>query len=329
MKKARSIALLLIAALILPYNVKSAEMNNPSVADGPLESAETASQSSANVPIKLPNANPVHKIDLTSGKIKILYPDGKVVEHEKKYIPLIINGTLIDSDVILVNNRTLVPLRVLTEALGGTVEWHGETKTVTINKGFDVIKMEMGNKTVIINNEKHTIDEPPNLYNDYAYLPLRFVSETLGAKVSYNTGEYDPSTMRFNSYMLVQGVSGNAVVDQYDPSWPVLSEFQAETTIMNLSRDLFTQFMAKNNADNPGKNFSSKYNFILSNIDNTRYIGSVSRYYVIESFSLFLFDKYSGEVYTVGSDSKSNWVRRYQENDPQNFEIFTKAYLIG
>ena len=312
MKKVRSIALLLAAALILPYNVKSAEVNNPNEI---LPVTAPANQSYVNEPLKLPNANPVHKIELTSSTLKMIYPDGKTVEHEKRYIPLIINGTIIDCDVILVNSRTLVPLRILTEALGGTVDWDGDAKTVTIKKGNDIIRMEMGNKTVIINNAEYTIDEPPNLYNDYAYLPLRFVSETLGAKVSYNTGEYNPSTMRFNSYMLVQGVTGNAVVDQYDPSWPIISEFQAETTIKNLSRNLLNQFMAKNSADNPGKDYSSKYNFIIYNIDNTRYIGSVSRYYIIESCSLFLFDKYSGEVYIIGNDSKSNWIRRYSEYD--------------
>ena len=318
MKKTKTV-FALAAAIFLLFGVRTATASPITAVNEP---------QAANQPIKLPDANPVHKVELTSTSIKLTFPDGTVSDYNKKYIPLIINGTPVDSDVLLVNNRTLVPLRVLTEKLGGSIEWNAATKTVTVYKDNSIIKMVIGSNTVLINDEPHTIDVPPNIYNNYTYLPLRFVSEALGANVSYNTGEYDPSTMKFNSYMLVQGVSGNAVVDEYDPSWPVLSEFQAESTIKSLSYDLYQQFVQKNDADHPGVDFSSKYKFILSNIDNTRIIGSVSRYFVIESFSMFLFDKYTGVIYTIGFDSQSNWIRRYAEGDPLNFDLFKKAYFI-
>ena len=349
MKKTRTMAFVLITALLMSNIVSSAEVDNPqTIEDAALleessvpEPAKPQNDTKNNLspvpaaptqqsePMALPNANPVHTIDLTTRSIIITYPNGNVFEHDKRFIPLIINGTLIDSDVILVNNRTLAPLRVLTEALGGVVEWDDATKTITIYRGYNIVKMEIGNTTVVVNGEPLTIDVPPSIHNDYAYLPLRFVGETLGAHVSYNTGQYNPSTMKFESYMLVQGVYANATVDEIDPSWPIISEFQAESTVMSVSRKLFNAFKEKNDTENPNKDYTSRYNFILKNIENTRLVGSISRYYVIESFSLFLFDKYTGNIYTIGSDSKSNWVRRYAEGDPANFELFTKGYFFN
>jgi len=213
--------------------------------------------------------------------------------------------------------------------LGGTVGWDDATRTATIHKGNDIIIMTIGSTAVSVNGVNTTIDVPADIYNNATYLPLRFVAEALGADVSYSTGDYDPSTMTYKSYMLVQGVSANATIDQKDPSWPVYSKFQAQSTIMALSKNLFNQFSKQNDADNPGKDFTSKYNFILSNIDNTRVVGSVSRYYVVESFCLFLFDKYTGTIYTTGSNSTSNWVKRYADGDPDNAKLFTDAYFFN
>jgi len=364
MKKFRAVALILTVVLFLPCSVRSAEVNDPNMTDEPPATSEPAplppsesdsqetpaqtdsvpapteeippentaaapDQSLLKEPLALPNANPAYKIELTNNSVNVTYPNHETAVHSKKYIPLIVNGTLIDSEVILVNDRTLAPVRILTEALGGAVDWDGVTRSVTINKGNDVIKMTIGSKTVYINGAESAIDVPPDIYNDLTYLPLRFVAETLGARVSYSTGGYDASTMTFASYMLVQGVSANATIDQYDPSWNVYSEFQAESTVMALSRSLFDEFSRQNNADNPDKDFTSKYNFILHNIDNTRVVGSVSRYYAVESFCIFLYDKYTGTIYTTGSNSTSNWVRRYAEGDPQNMKLFTDTYFFN
>jgi len=346
MKKTQAVALALAAVLLLPCSVNSAEVNDPTQIGEP-SAAETVLPDEltdntipeetmpasvdilpSNESLKLPEANPTYKIELTSNSVKVTYPNHETASHDKKYIPLIVNGTLIDSEVILVKDRTLAPLRVLTESLGGTVDWFESTRSITIHKDNDVINMKIGSKSVTINGEQRTIDVPPDIYNNYTYLPLRFVAETLGARVSYNTGEYNPSTMSYKSYKLVQGVTANAIIDQYDASWSVISDFQAQMNVITLSYSLFDQFSKQNNAEHPDKDFTVKYNYILHNIDNTRVVGTVSRYYVVESFSLFLVDKYTGYVYTIGSDSTSNWVKRYAEGDPENLKLFTNIYLM-
>ena len=366
MKKFRTVALVLAAVLMLPLSAKSAEVNDPNATDEPPAVTDTATPDDSAVqtgqgdsqaaetpapagdittqalpdntsvqsdtapgPLKLPNANPAYTIELANGAFNVTYPNHETAAHDKKYIPLIINGTLIDSEVLLINDRTMAPLRVLTEALGGTVDWDDATRTVTIHKDGNTIQMTIGDTTVKINGVETTIDVPPDIYNDLTYLPIRFVAQTLGAVVSYNTGEYDSSTMTYKSYMLVQGVTANATIDQYDPSWPADSPQQAQFAVMAASKQLFDEFVQQNDANNPDKDFTSKYNFIQYNIDHTRVVGSVSRYYAVESFCLFLYDKYTGYIYTVGSDSTSNWVRRYAQGDPQNMKLITDTYFFN
>ena len=335
MKRIRIIALVLMAIFLMPLYVGNAR----SLETSPRGVVRTATARNLTIPLlaitdvyplaeplSLPVANPVHHIELTATSIQITYPDGTSSGHGRDYIPLIINGNVMNESAIMINNQTLAPLRTITETLGGTAYWDPDTQSITIIKDDDEINMTIGSDIVTINGNQSTLDVPPTVYNGSTFLPIRFVADALGANVSFNTGGYDPTTMTFDSYMLVQGVSGNAVIDQIDPAWPMISEFQAESIIMSMSRDLFNQFRDRNNAANPYRNFTAVYNFIEYSIENTRLIGSVSRYYVIESFALFLFDKYTGIVYTIGNDRTSNWIRQFESNNPQNYELFSKFF---
>ena len=92
-----------------------------------------------------------------------------------------VNEKTITNDVapVIVNNRTLVPIRVVTETLGGKVDWNDATKEVTLNIDGKEIKMTIG---VIL--EKYGV--APMIINDRTYVPIRFVAEELGAEVQWN-----------------------------------------------------------------------------------------------------------------------------------------------
>lgn len=59
---------------------------------------------------------------------------------------IIAYGKTIVSDVapLIVNNRTLVPIRIVTETLGGTADWNADTKVVTLNIDGKTINMQIG-----------------------------------------------------------------------------------------------------------------------------------------------------------------------------------------
>ncbi len=92
-----------------------------------------------------------------------------------------VNEDVITNDVapVIRNDRTLVPIRVVTETLGGKVDWNAKTKEVTLNIDGKEIKMTIG-KTL----EKYGV--APMIINDRTYVPIRFVAEELGAEVQWN-----------------------------------------------------------------------------------------------------------------------------------------------
>ncbi len=86
--------------------------------------------------------------------------------------------------------RTAVPIRSLVESLGGTVAWESSKKKVTIYLKGSKIEMWIGDPNARVNDLQIWIDETnhnvrPIILNNRTYIPLRFVSETLGSKVEW------------------------------------------------------------------------------------------------------------------------------------------------
>jgi len=84
------------------------------------------------------------------------------------------------------NNRTLVPMRDIFEALGATIQWHPVTQNVTAQKDLTNITLQINNPIAIINGRRVQLDQPPLVINNRTMVPLRFVAEALDAKVDWN-----------------------------------------------------------------------------------------------------------------------------------------------
>lgn len=106
-------------------------------------------------------------------------------------IKVIVDGTEIyfDQPPIIVDSRTLVPLRAIFEALGANVEWNGEIATVTAEKGTTSISLQIGSsriyKTTLDGEVYFDIDTYARLVNNRTLVPVRAISEALGAKVEW------------------------------------------------------------------------------------------------------------------------------------------------
>lgn len=87
----------------------------------------------------------------------------------------------------MIENRTLVPLRSIFEELGATVIWDQNTKTITANKNTTNISLKIGAKTSTINGQSISIDVPAQIINGATLVPLRFISEALGATVKWDS----------------------------------------------------------------------------------------------------------------------------------------------
>lgn len=79
---------------------------------------------------------------------------------------------------VVVNDRTLVPVRAIIEAAGGTVEWNQDTQETTLQYEEDVIRLTIGSTTAYLNDEAQTLDVTPAIINDRTMLPIRFIAES-------------------------------------------------------------------------------------------------------------------------------------------------------
>lgn len=84
------------------------------------------------------------------------------------------------------NGSTLVPLRGIFESLGATVNWDNTAKTVDASKGSTKVWLKIGSKTAKVNNKNVQIAMPAQIVNGNTLVPLRFISESLGAQVEWN-----------------------------------------------------------------------------------------------------------------------------------------------
>ena len=82
------------------------------------------------------------------------------------------------------NGRTQVPVRFVSEALGAKVDWDGAAKKVTVTLNSRKVVLTIGLKTYEINNQTYQMDTVALLKESRTFVPIRFVSEALGATVT-------------------------------------------------------------------------------------------------------------------------------------------------
>lgn len=90
-------------------------------------------------------------------------------------------GKAIASDAapLIINNRTMVPIRIVTETLGGEAFWNEDMQTVTLTIDGKTITMQIG---IVL--DKYGV--APLIIDNRTYVPIRFVAEELGAAVDWN-----------------------------------------------------------------------------------------------------------------------------------------------
>ena len=98
----------------------------------------------------------------------------------------VVNNKVVTGDAapFVQNDRTYVPFRALGETFGAKVDWDQDAQTVTYVLGDTTVVMTIGEKTYTVNGEEKTMDVAPVLTGDRTYVPVRFVAESLGYKVT-------------------------------------------------------------------------------------------------------------------------------------------------
>ena len=87
---------------------------------------------------------------------------------------------------VVQNDRTLVPIRAIIEAMGGSVNWDEETQTAFLEYNGDIITLAIGNRTAYFNETANTLDVAPTVINDRTMLPIRFIAESFKFNVDWD-----------------------------------------------------------------------------------------------------------------------------------------------
>ena len=92
----------------------------------------------------------------------------------------------LDAPAKIINNSTMVPIRFVAENLGFDVEWNKADKTIAIGENGRVV-LKLGSTTATVDGKTVVMDTAPVVENGRTLVPLRFISESLGAEVNWDS----------------------------------------------------------------------------------------------------------------------------------------------
>lgn len=135
-----------------------------------------------------------------------LHRPGAAVAYAAQPVQIVINGQKLVNILppYKLNGIVMVPARAILESLGASVMWENTTRTATVIRGSIRIVLKQGSCTAYVNNKPYTLINAPDIRSGSLFIPVRFVSESLGAAVGWNN---DTQTVSINLADNVQGGS--------------------------------------------------------------------------------------------------------------------------
>jgi Copper amine oxidase N-terminal domain len=166
-----AISVLSLAVVISPHGPAWAQTVTPA----PVVSASPA----ASAAPALPATPPMDFGSPPPGEVPILfnhhhvYVRQETVRHRRLLGALVKDGTI------------LAPLRSMFEQMGATVSYDATTKSVKFTKPGSEVQVTAGKNEVVINGESSPLDVAPIMQQDVLLVPVRVISEALGAFVRW------------------------------------------------------------------------------------------------------------------------------------------------
>jgi len=112
------------------------------------------------------------------------------VEVKEKEIKVSIDNVFLslENPPVIINDRVLIPLSSVFEKLGCNVEWDAsDRKRAYIKKDGIDIMLTVGSNVAIRNADFVIMDVTPEIIEDRIYMPIRFVCESIGKRVEWNS----------------------------------------------------------------------------------------------------------------------------------------------
>jgi len=252
------------------------------------------------------------------GTAYIQYADGSKESLPSNYIALFINGSIIkNANLILDNDRTLLPLRLISETLGAQVSWDDKQRKVTIEDSGNKIELIIGDMNPKLNGKPITIDVAPRIYNDYTYVPVRFVAEALGCKVDWFDGRTNPTSDNpilsapHYFYRIPQ-----VMISRYPQGAVPMSKDNALETaraqIIKAYNNIYGNYTSLETKPAAGSSDADSFRYQISHIS---VISENDRFYCINFGWEMWVDKYTGAIYNF-YPGQVMYIWRFDPNSP-------------
>lgn len=121
-----------------------------------------------------------------------LFYNGKNHAYHAQEVHISIDGkalTPTDMPAVIVEDRTLLPMRLIAQELGCEVTWNEETQQIFLVTDTDALVFPVGEKTGYRNGQEFAMDVPPMIINDRTMMPVRALAEALQLSITWD----DPS----------------------------------------------------------------------------------------------------------------------------------------
>jgi len=122
------------------------------------------------------------------GLFILVISSGVVFANGNNSVNVSVNGQKLNSNAFIDSNSgtSLVPFRTIFETLGANVKWDQQTQTIIANKGNTLIRLKINDNYMFVNNTPKDIKIRPIIISGHTFVPLRVVSEALGADVNWD-----------------------------------------------------------------------------------------------------------------------------------------------
>ena len=142
-----------------------------------------------NINIQDYGRNPkiIAKLGDKTSTLSLYDENTKLIKMKINDVNYSLNGEVkkMDAKPFIKNDRTLVPLRFIVEAIGGEVNWDNDNRLVTVNSKGKTIELPIDSKTIKIDGKDVNIDQAAIIKGDRTFVPIRFIAENLDMVVNY------------------------------------------------------------------------------------------------------------------------------------------------
>ncbi|MEI7025676.1 stalk domain-containing protein [Paenibacillus sp. y28] len=97
---------------------------------------------------------------------------------------------VLDQAPVIVQDNTMVPIRFITEALGGQLAWDEQERKVSILRGTHFVELWVGQKDLVADGKRTTAEVAPLIMNERTMVPLRMIAEKMGWQVGWDASTY-------------------------------------------------------------------------------------------------------------------------------------------